>query len=37
MADISAEELMKEWLVQHQSELLKMWKHQSIKKLPPLQ
>lgn len=34
---VKARELVKEWLTQHQSELLDMWEHQSIKKLPPLQ
>ena len=32
-----ARELVKEWLIQHQNELIDMWENQSIKKLPPLQ
>lgn len=31
-----AQELVKEWLLIHQDELLKMWAEQNIKKLPPL-
>lgn len=31
-----AQELVKEWLLIHQEELLKMWAEQNIKKLPPL-
>lgn len=31
-----AQELVEEWLVTNQSELLKMWNEQNIKKLPPL-
>ena len=34
---VKARELVKEWLLQHQSELIDMWEKQSIKKLPPLQ
>lgn len=32
-----AQELVAEWLLQHQNELQIMWDTQSIKKLPPLQ
>lgn len=31
-----AQELVEEWLATNQSELLKMWNEQNIKKLPPL-
>lgn len=31
-----AQELVEEWLAANQSELLKMWNEQNIKKLPPL-
>lgn len=31
-----AQELVKEWLLIHQNELLKMWAEQNIQKLPPL-
>ncbi|MBQ8199474.1 MAG: DUF4160 domain-containing protein [Lachnospiraceae bacterium] len=31
-----AQELVKEWLLTHQTELLKMWEEQDIRKLPPL-
>lgn len=31
-----AQELVNEWLTTHQSELLKMWEEQTIRKLPPL-
>ena len=31
-----AQELVKEWLFQHQSELQEMWDSQIVKKLPPL-
>lgn len=31
-----AQELVKEWLVQHQKELLEMWNSQNLRKLPPL-
>lgn len=31
-----AQELVREWLSQNQGELLKMWKSQELKKLPPL-
>lgn len=34
---VKARELVREWLTQHQSELIEMWENQSIKKLPPLQ
>jgi len=32
-----AQKLVREWLEANQSDLLKMWKNQEIKKLPPLQ
>ena len=32
-----AQELVREWLAGHQSELQEMWDRQEIKKLPPLQ
>ena len=31
-----AQELVKEWLITHQQDLLKMWNEQNIWKLPPL-
>lgn len=31
-----AQELVKEWMLQHQGELLEMWQTQNLKKLPPL-
>lgn len=31
-----AQELVKEWMIQHQKELLEMWDTQNLKKLPPL-
>ena len=31
-----AQKLVKEWLIINQQELLKMWKEQRIRKLPPL-
>lgn len=31
-----AQELIKEWLAKHQSDLLEMWDTQNIRKLPPL-
>ncbi len=31
-----AQELVEEWLAEHQGELLQMWSEQNIKKLPPL-
>ena len=31
-----AQELIKEWILQHQSELQEMWDSQIIQKLPPL-
>lgn len=31
-----AQDMVKEWLQTHQSELIKMWKEQNIRKLPPL-
>ena len=32
-----AQELVREWLSEHQDELQKMWENQIIEKLPPLQ
>lgn len=31
-----AQELVKEWMQQHQPALLEMWESQNLKKLPPL-
>ena len=31
-----AQELVKEWLAEHQTELLEMWETQNLQKLPPL-
>lgn len=31
-----AQELVREWIVKNQDELLKMWDSQELKKLPPL-
>ena len=31
-----AQELVKEWMEQHQKDLLDMWETQNLKKLPPL-
>lgn len=31
-----AQELVKEWMAQHQDQLLDMWATQNLKKLPPL-
>lgn len=31
-----AQELVREWMAQHQSDLLKMWENQNFQKLPPL-
>ncbi len=31
-----AQELVREWMLQHQQELLEMWESQSLRKLPPL-
>lgn len=31
-----AQELVGDWLVQHQNELIEMWESQLIRKLPPL-
>lgn len=31
-----AQELIKEWLEKHQSDLLEMWETQKLRKLPPL-
>ena len=31
-----AQELVAEWMSQHQAELLEMWNSQNLKKLPPL-
>lgn len=31
-----AQELVKEWMQQHQATLLEMWKTQNLQKLPPL-
>ena len=31
-----AQELVREWMVYHQSSLLEMWESQKLKKLPPL-
>ena len=33
---LRAQQLVKEWLGEHQDELLDMWKTQKIVKLPPL-
>lgn len=32
-----AQDLVKEWMVKHQEELLKMWENQQLGKLPPLE
>ena len=32
-----AQALVKEWMMEHQAELLSMWETQHLKKLPPLQ
>ena len=32
-----AQALVKEWMMEHQAELLNMWETQHLKKLPPLQ
>ena len=31
-----AQELVREWMIQHQQELLEMWESQNLRKLPPL-
>lgn len=31
-----AQELVREWMVKHQSELMEMWESQNLRKLPPL-
>lgn len=31
-----AQELVREWMVKHQSELIEMWESQNLRKLPPL-
>jgi hypothetical protein len=33
---IKAQELVREWMGQHQSELIDMWETQDLRKLPPL-
>lgn len=33
---LRAQQLVKEWMAEHQGELLEMWKSQQIVKLPPL-
>ncbi|MBR6016215.1 MAG: DUF4160 domain-containing protein [Prevotella sp.] len=33
---LRAQQLVKEWMTEHQEELLEMWKSQQIVKLPPL-
>lgn len=33
---LRAQQLVKEWMTEHQGELLEMWKSQQIVKLPPL-
>ncbi len=31
-----AQELVREWMLRHQQELLEMWESQNLRKLPPL-
>ena len=31
-----AQELVREWMIKHQSELMEMWESQNLRKLPPL-
>ena len=31
-----AQEVVREWMVKHQSELIEMWESQNLRKLPPL-
>lgn len=33
---VRAQELVKEWLLHNQTELLDMWNNQNLRKLPPL-